>query len=85
MFSQAKEIKKGDAVKTSTTAESKVLCVLKTVMPRGKASLCKVGNLLLTPYHPVKLENSWKFPIDISGTVAYECDAVYTFLLDGAR
>jgi len=79
---KVKELKKGDEVKTAG-GSSKIVCVLKTVMSQKKANLCDVNGLLLTPYHPIRVEGSWRFPTDLSETLAYDCDAVYTFLLAG--
>lgn len=40
------------------------------------------NGLKITPYHPVKIDNSWKFPIDIVGAKNIECDKVYNFVLN---
>eukprot|EP00622_Pseudochattonella_farcimen_P004947 FR740468.1.p1 GENE.FR740468.1~~FR740468.1.p1 ORF type:complete len:153 (+),score=14.16 FR740468.1:56-460(+) len=41
---------------------------------------------LLTPYHPVKLNGDWKFPIDVDGAMTkagmVACGAVFSFVLE---
>lgn len=54
-------------------------------MERGRATLCKIDQLMVTPYHPIKIGDLWKFPVDLVDSGIFECDSVYTFLLDGAR
>eukprot|EP01117_Protostelium_nocturnum_P008640 TRINITY_DN30_c0_g2_i1.p1 TRINITY_DN30_c0_g2~~TRINITY_DN30_c0_g2_i1.p1 ORF type:complete len:716 (-),score=297.14 TRINITY_DN30_c0_g2_i1:41-2188(-) len=75
------EIVKGDQVSTSS-GSSKVSCVLKTVYPSKTAQLVTLGDLKLTPYHPVKSEGVWTFPRDLSNPKTEECEAVYSFLLE---
>ncbi len=38
--------------------------------------------MIITPYHPVRIEGKWKFPIDINHFEERDCDAVYSFILD---
>ena len=40
------------------------------------------NGLKITPYHPVKIDNTWKFPIDIVGAENIECNKVYNFVLN---
>ncbi|PRP73578.1 von Willebrand factor type A domain containing protein [Planoprotostelium fungivorum] len=79
---KAKEVEKGDSVITGGGTIGTIRCVLKTVMSGGFAELCRVGDLYVTPYHPVKLEDSWKFPVDVSEKHVVPCGSVYTFLLE---
>lgn len=63
-------IKKGDLVLTADGTYAKVQCLVETVVD-DKASqkpfeLIKVGQLRVTPYHPVKVGQNWQFPIQIA-------------------
>jgi hypothetical protein len=44
--------------------------------------LCKVGNLVVTPWHPIKYNNEWCFPNELSSVSLVQCEAVYSFVLD---
>ncbi|PRP86125.1 von Willebrand factor type A domain containing protein [Planoprotostelium fungivorum] len=75
------EVKRGDEVKTSA-GSSKIRCVLRSKQ-LGRLIICRFEDgLMLTPYHPVRLDGSWKFPNDIVTPTIVACDVVYTFLLE---
>eukprot|EP00494_Astrolonche_serrata_P006186 UN06203 len=78
-----KDVERGDFVWTKT-GKSVVRCVIKTNMPTGKCDLVRLpkSELLLTPWHPVRIKGIWKFPADISCITTQKCDAVYSFVLD---
>ena len=38
------------------------------------------NGLKITPYHPIKINNNWKFPIDIVGAKNMNCNKVYNFV-----
>merc|ERR1719273_2403760 len=78
-----KDLKKGDSIWTPG-GKATVLCVVKTNMPTGKCDLVSLpkSDLLLTPWHPVRLKGVWKFPADVSCITTQKCDAVYSFVLD---
>lgn len=69
----------GDVVETSS-GNSIVVCVLKT--PCETARLVKIGTLMVTPWHPIKHNDSWTFPSQLGNVDEYACDAVYSFLLE---
>jgi hypothetical protein len=81
------QVRKGDMVLTpgvsSTSAE--VVCVLATISRDGRAELVELpGGLLVTPYHPLRLEDTgkWTFPCDLAPVVSRACDSVYSFVLN---
>jgi len=78
-----REVSKGDKVMTSSRDRSaEVLCVVKTHSDQGMSDLVELqGGLLITPYHPVRVEGKWNFPIDLAESKQRACDAVYSFLL----
>jgi len=65
-------IQKGDLVLTSNGTYAKVDCLVETVVDdktlQPPFELVKVGQLCVTPYHPVKLNehSGWQFPIHTS-------------------
>ncbi|KAF3904647.1 hypothetical protein ABW21_db0206540 [Orbilia brochopaga] len=73
-------IRRGSVVKTATgTAE--VSAVVKTVITGGKTQLCRIGEVTVTPWHPVYHDDEWKFPSDIVEPETRRCEAVYSVLL----
>lgn len=82
------QIVKGDKVVSSTEGAgtvSEVVCAVKTHCFNGRESLVTLpGGLRLTPYHPVRQDSSWHFPLNLA--VPHRdtrCDFVYNFVLSG--
>ena len=43
------------------------------------------GGLLITPWHPVRVQGAWRFPADLGNATSQACKAVYAILLgDGS-
>ncbi|KAL5268184.1 hypothetical protein ACHWQZ_G002143 [Mnemiopsis leidyi] len=76
------EVVKGDEISCPEGGVATVRFVLKTVCPTGKASLVRIGKLYATPWHPIKLANSWIFPSDVGDAEEIACEAIYSLLLD---
>lgn len=75
------EIKKCDRVLTESGTFAAVQCVVETASNRP-FDLVLVNDLLVTPYHPVKIGTEWKFPIHHSnGDVVAKSDAYSVFNL----
>jgi len=78
-----KEIHKGDSIRSIHGKDTTVHCVVKTHCQHEKTQLVQLeGGLLITPYHPVKIDSRWCFPCDISRPVEMYCPAVFSFVLD---
>jgi len=74
-------VQKGDMVLTSSGKLVEVVCVVKNLC-NSVADLVELeGGLILTPYHPINVEGSWKFPIELAKPSSRPCDAVYSFVL----
>jgi len=83
---QCQDIKKDDLVVSSNGTVSKVICVIKSLCKGNKADLVELqGGLLVTPWHPVRIGNVWKFPADIGVTKQRDCPAVYNFVLESGH
>ena len=78
-------IRKGDKVINSEGNISIVECVTHHKCPNNQANLCKIGDLLITPYHPIINNNSWKFPIDINSSINVECNYVINLVLEDRK
>ena len=81
---QVQEIKKGDLVSAGTEGkEAEILCVLKTRIADSAPSLvCLPGGLLVTNYHPVRINKKWEFPINLAPSVPrLNTPFIYSFVM----
>jgi len=64
-LSQVSDLKKGDKIATPS-GPAVIKCVVKTLTFQGMTDMCSLPNgLLITPGHPVKLQNDWIYPRDL--------------------
>jgi Mg-chelatase subunit ChlD len=76
-------VKQGDQVMTHA-GDAEVACVVKTLCTGGCAELVELpGGLLATPYHPVCVARTWRFPCDLANRTLRSCPAVYNLALQG--
>jgi hypothetical protein len=88
-FKQVQHIQKGDLVldpSPSTPSGSPVLCrvecVIKSHCATGSAEFVELSeSLLITPWHPVRIDGKWRFPCKLAKPKRLPCDAVYNFVL----
>jgi hypothetical protein len=80
---EVKDIVKGDLVASSIDV-AEVKCVVRTVIPSGRTKLVALpSGLLVTPYHPLRVQGTWHFPCQLSEPRDLACSAVYSFVLGG--
>tara|TARA_Y100000768_G_scaffold388661_1_gene385967 strand:+ start:44 stop:2251 length:2208 start_codon:yes stop_codon:yes gene_type:complete len=79
------DIKKNDRVCNSDNSVSVIECVIKIKTSGNLASLVNMNGLLITPWHPIYINDKWKFPVDIGKTDIYECDYVYNFIVNNRK
>jgi hypothetical protein len=77
---KVEDLKRGTILKTPHGARS-VGAVLKTEIVGGTADICNIGDLQITPWHPIRHSGRWIFPADICQPATTSCDAVYSILL----
>jgi hypothetical protein len=41
--------------------------------------------LLITPYHPIRVNGVWRFPVDLGNAHVVKCDAVYSYVLTSSN
>ena len=58
-----------------------VAAVVRTAVPSGEILLCRIGDLKVTPWHPITMEGRWVFPADVAVAEAMACNAIYSILL----
>lgn len=77
------DIVKGDEVITPNNCKATVRCVIKTITTNGIENLVMFEDgLLITKWHPVRINGEWKFPGNICRASERTCPAVYSFLLE---
>lgn len=78
---RVEELKRRMVVETPR-GERRVEAVLKT--PVERQVMCRLGDVLVTPWHPVSKDGSWVFPAEVTeeGPVQYT-GAIYSVLLEG--
>lgn len=85
-FRQIQSLRKGDVVKTSSGAEARIVCVMKTIVG-GPIPIVRLGDEIgLTCWHPMKeaYSGQWSFPVDVhpeKKTVEIH-EAVFNLVLD---
>lgn len=80
-FKLVRHCVKGDEVRTCE-GTSTIRCVIKTLVGE-RTDLCELpSGLLLTPWHPVRIQKEWVFPSSLTAITTRECEAVYNFILD---
>ena len=75
------EVRMGDRVVCRGKETGTVRCVVKCPCT-GAAGTTAIGELLITPWHPVRLQGRWQFPCKVGSTSHLPCEAVYSFLLE---
>jgi hypothetical protein len=71
-----KNIKVDDLVFTPT-GPAKVVCSIKIKVTGGNMDLVEIGDLLITPYHPVKQNGKWVFPKYYKRSILELIDKLY--------
>jgi len=60
----------------------KVVGIVRTELRGGGMDLCEIGSLVVTPWHPIKLDSGkWVFPAEVVEPKPMGCPAVYSILL----
>lgn len=78
-----KDIRKGDVLKTAVGLEATVTYAIEILRNTKKAPMVSFDNgLIITPWHPVRIDGQWVFPHDVGHQINIECQAVYNFALD---
>jgi len=81
-FKRVDNIQKNDIIMTPN-GEAKVECIVKTNCLNQKADLVELeGGLIVTPWHPIRVNGKWCFPNTLGQVKELDCNAVYSFVLD---
>jgi Mg-chelatase subunit ChlD len=85
-YNYVHEVRSGDYVYSpmNTNKFTKVVCVLKLKINK-KIRMCNINDMLITPYHPININNEWKFPYYLTEPILNEIDYVYDFVLESGH
>jgi len=75
------ELRRGMQV-TTPKGTRRVGAVLRIAIEGGRLMMCRIGELKVTPWHPICVDGKWVFPADVVEAQLEECDTVYTVLLE---
>ena len=87
MKKRCADIKKGDLIQMMNGKAGEVVCVLKTTVDHSDcAGLVKLkdhNDLVVTYWHPIRVNGIWSFPCMLDDAVIFhdDCDAVYSFVV----
>ena len=76
-----RDVRKGDKVWTPS-GPALVEYAVELGTKALTRSMCQIGELMLTPYHPVLIDGIWKFPIDLVSSIESMEPSVYNLVLD---
>jgi len=62
-----------------------VVCVVEYKVTDSVHDLIKLGTLCITPWHPIKLDNNWVYPIDMGGFPYTSSEPVYNLVLNSGH
>jgi Mg-chelatase subunit ChlD len=86
-----KDVQKFDIIKSidenNKIVGAKVLCVVETLIESGYRDYVNVNNVLITPWHPVKIglhgkAETWCFPGELFSTYSYPSSSMITLVLE---
>jgi len=68
-------------------AEPTVICVVRTDCQDGREPMVSIGDLMLTPWHPIWDQDAgrWAFPQGLAPTCDVECESVWNLILDSVH
>jgi len=80
---RVRDLKKGDRLSNHAIVQ----CLIEQKISNSNKLLsqpmmCNIRGVLLTPYHPVKVENQWYFPIDLVQPKPVDIDAWFNLILE---
>lgn len=77
------ELIKGDIILLPNGQTDIIECIIKTTISSDNNLVIINENLHITPYHPVRINDVWIFPKDLSTKKSeLYCDSIYSFVLE---
>lgn len=77
-----KNVRKGDIICAGDAETAEVLCVVETKIKEKRVEMVVFENgLEITPWHPVRIGNVFRFPADLRDVHVVEAESVYNFVV----
>lgn len=61
-----------------------VECMVETKI-FGFTNMVQIGDLIITPYHPIVYNNKWCFPVDIAPVEQIFIESYYNYVLKDSK
>ncbi len=78
-----KHIEIGDCVKSAVGGNAIIEYIVKTDIE--DKLLCNINNMWITPWHPVFVDNEWKYPKDITELKENKCKSIYSLAISNGH
>jgi hypothetical protein len=76
-----RSITKGDFIKSADGTSHEILCVLTTKVNKVIDMVHLTNGLVITPFHPIKMNGQWMFPNSVGQTVKSFVPEYFNFVL----
>lgn len=80
-YKRVRELVKGDAIVNSDGRVAKVVALVVT-RTRHVVEFVRLNDVLITPWHPVRIAGEWKFPQSVQASEQRYCNEVFNLVLD---
>ena len=78
-------LKKGDCVLSDCGVIATVACIIKYQSTAATLAFSKLDDLLITPWHPIRVKGEFIFPNKVATTINLPCDVVYNVVLESGH
>lgn len=80
-FKHIKDVVVGDIVKTPS-GSARIQYTVECRQIARSQPMSHIGELCITPWHPIRIDGAWKFPADIASYTSRLINVVHNFVLD---
>ena len=80
-----RSLSKGDKINGADGNAYSILCVLRTKVNSTIDMVHFPSGLVITPYHPVKIDGTWVFPTNIGQTIKSYITEYFNFVLESGH
>ena len=78
---KVKDLLKNDIILNSDGNTCKVVALVK-ISISNKIDLVNLNDVLITSWHPVRIQGEWKFPCEVNPAQSIRCSSIYNLVLD---
>ncbi|XWV24552.1 hypothetical protein QJ856_gp1239 [Tupanvirus deep ocean] len=78
-------LRKGDLVYSDSGSCANVICIIKYICNSPTTEFVNLDGLLITPWHPVRVNGQFVFPNKLAPTITMPCTEVYNVVLESGH